>query len=179
MLKFWLVVASCILCSALPASAQTSTITFGLSGSVVNSNKSYSSVDADVTALLQWGSVAYAALVLAQPPTVQFTGSISGTTLTATAVASGNLAKNQFLYGPNILGGTYITALGTGGGGPGTYTVSDTQTVASEAMTSYGPDVTATGLYQGTMNAWIQAEQKFTKDKSVTAVPNPPPMGWH
>ena len=93
MLKFWLVVASCILCSALPASAQTSTITFGLSGSVVNSNKSYSSVDADVTALLQWGSVAYAALVLAQPPTVQFTGSISGTTLTATAVASGNLAK--------------------------------------------------------------------------------------
>ena len=33
-------------------------------------------------------------------------------------------------------------------------------------------------LYQGTMNAWIQAQQKWTKDHNVAAVPTPPPMGW-
>ena len=45
-------------------------------------------------------------------------------------------------------------------------------------MTSYGPDIVATGLYQGTSNAWIQAEQKFMKDLNIAAVPTPPPMGW-
>jgi len=155
------------------------TMTFGLSGAIVNSNKTYSSTDADVTSLLQWASDAYSAQILAQPPTVKFTGSISGTTLTVTAVASGNLATNQFLFGGGIAPGTYITALATGGGGPGTYTVSTSQTVASSpALTSYGPDITATGLYQGTMNAWIQAQQKWTKDHNVAAVPTPPPMGW-
>ena len=70
------------------------------------------------------------------------------------------------------------TALGTGGGGPGTYTINISQTVASEAIQSYGPDIVATGLYQGTMNAWIEAQQKYAKDGNVAAVPTPPPMGW-
>jgi hypothetical protein len=160
-------------------------MTFGLSGSIVNANKTFSGADSDVTGLEQWGSVAYQTLIQAQPATVKFTGSISGTTLTVTAVASGNLATNQFLYlvpgsgGTSIAGGTYITALGTGGGGPGTYTVNTSQTVASENMESYGPDVVFNfGLAQGTMNAWIAAEQKWVKDNNVAAVPTPPPMGW-
>jgi len=41
------------------------TMTFGLSGAIVNSNKTYSSTDADVTSLLQWGSTAYTSLILA------------------------------------------------------------------------------------------------------------------
>ena len=127
------------------------TMTFGLSGATVNSNKTYSSTDADVTSLLQWGSTVYQSLILAQPASAKLTGSISGTTLTVTAVASGNIATNQFLFGPGIMPGTYITALGTGGGGPGTYTVSFSQTVASEAMQSYGPDLVSYGLFQGTM----------------------------
>jgi hypothetical protein len=154
------------------------TTTFGLSSSVVNSNKTYGGSDADSVALLDWASSAYSAAILAQPATGKFTGSISATTLTATAVASGQLAINQYIYGPSILPGTRITALGTGGGGPGTYTINISQTVASEAMQSYGPDIVATGLYQGTMNAWIEAQQKYAKDGNVAAVPTPPPMGW-
>src|SRR5215472_17898975 len=101
------------------------TMTFGLSGSIVNSNKTFSGADTDVTGLLQWTSSAYKAGVLAQTPTVQFTGSISGTVLTVTAVAIGNLATNQFIFGGPVLGGTYIASLGTGGGGPGTYNLNN------------------------------------------------------
>ena len=61
---------------------------------------------------------------------VQFTATISGTTLTVTAVASGTLGIGQCVYGTNISDGTQITALGSGSGGAGTYTVSISQTVA-------------------------------------------------
>jgi hypothetical protein len=67
----------------------------------------------------------------------EFTGSISGTTLTVTAVASGAIGVGTRLTTPtadDIAPGTYITALGTGTGGTGTYTVSAGQTVASQAM---------------------------------------------
>ena len=64
------------------------TMTFGFSSSVVNSNHTFNGADADMTSLLQWASVTYQALIFAQPPTVRFTGSIAGTTLTVTAVAS-------------------------------------------------------------------------------------------
>jgi len=65
-----------------------------------------------------------------------FTGSISGTTLTVTAVDLGVIAIGQTLFGAGITAGTTITALGTGTGGVGTYTVSLSQSVASEAMAS-------------------------------------------
>jgi len=67
-----------------------------------------------------------------------FTGSIAGTTLTVSAVASGTLAVGQVVADltGNIAANTTITGLGTGIGGVGTYTVSPTQTVASESMTS-------------------------------------------
>lgn len=63
--------------------------------------------------------------------TATVTGSITGTTLTVTAVTSGTLALNAVLTGDNIAEGTTITALGTGTGGVGTYTVNLTQTAAS------------------------------------------------
>jgi len=65
-----------------------------------------------------------------------FTGSISGTTLTVSAVTSGTLSVGQNLIGVGITAGTTITALGTGTGGTGTYTVSVTQNVGSESMES-------------------------------------------
>ncbi len=65
-----------------------------------------------------------------------FTASISGTTLTVTAVASGMLNLGQTLSGAGITAGTKITAFLTGRGAAGTYTVNNSQTVASEAMTS-------------------------------------------
>jgi hypothetical protein len=63
------------------------------------------------------------------------TASISTTTLTVTAVASGTLTVGSPIYGTGVTAGTYITALGTGTGGVGTYTVSASQTVTSRAIT--------------------------------------------
>ena len=62
------------------------------------------------------------------------TGSISTTVLTVTAVASGTLYVGQTIQGAGITANTVITALGTGTGGTGTYTVSNSQTVGSETM---------------------------------------------
>ena len=68
-----------------------------------------------------------------------FTGSISGTTLTVSAVASGTIEVGQVLAGGTSADNTRITALGTGTGGTGTYTVNKSQTTASVNMTSGAP----------------------------------------
>lgn len=67
-----------------------------------------------------------------------FTGSISTTTLTVTAMApgSGPIQLGTTLGGAGVTAATTITAYGTGLGGVGTYTVSASQTVASEALTT-------------------------------------------
>lgn len=71
------------------------------------------------------------------PTGASFTGSISGATLTVTAVAGGELSVGQSLGDSGSLSAnTVITALGTGAGGVGTYTVNISQTVASESMTA-------------------------------------------
>jgi len=62
------------------------------------------------------------------------TGDIAGTTLTVSAVASGTLYLGQTIQGSGVTANTMITALGTGVGNTGTYTVSTNQTVASETM---------------------------------------------
>ncbi|MFO0451395.1 MAG: hypothetical protein ACK52I_22520 [Pseudomonadota bacterium] len=89
---------------------------------------------------------------------VSFTGSFSGTTLTVSAVASGTLAVGQLIVGTGVAASppgsnaTYITALGTGSGGVGTYTVSVSQTLSSRALTAYsgtGWGSAATGLVTG------------------------------
>lgn len=67
------------------------------------------------------------------------TGSISGTQLTVTAVTSGTLYVGATISGSGVTGGTTITALGTGVGGTGTYTVSTSQTVASTSITAGDP----------------------------------------
>jgi hypothetical protein len=63
-----------------------------------------------------------------------FTASISGTTMTVTAVASGTLAVGDIVYGGSVSPITKITALGTGTGGTGTYTVSVSQTRGSTSL---------------------------------------------
>jgi len=60
----------------------------------------------------------------------------SGTTLTVTAVGSGTLAVGQVVTGTGITADTRITALGTGTGGVGTYTVNISQTVGSTTVTA-------------------------------------------
>jgi hypothetical protein len=67
------------------------------------------------------------------PATV--TGSISGTTLTVTAVTSGTVTPGQMIAGAGVAAGTYIVVGGTGSGSTGTYTVNQSQTVASTTLT--------------------------------------------
>ena len=74
------------------------------------------------------------------------TASISATTMTVSAVTSGQLEVGQVISGAGVTSGTTITALGTGTGGTGTYTVSVSQTTTSTT-------ITATGVYKlGTTN---------------------------
>lgn len=70
-----------------------------------------------------------------------FTGSISGNTLTVTAITSGAIALGQTLVGTNVTAGTTITSFLTGAGGSatgaiGTYKLSTTSTAASTTITA-------------------------------------------
>jgi len=67
-------------------------------------------------------------------PGAIITASMSGTTMTVTAVSSGTLYVGQTIQGAGITTQTIITALGTGSGSTGTYTINNSQTVASETM---------------------------------------------
>jgi hypothetical protein len=66
--------------------------------------------------------------------TASFTGDIAGTTLTVSAVSAGTIALGQIITGTGVTAFTYISALGSGTGGVGTYTVNTSQTVGSEAL---------------------------------------------
>ena len=81
-----------------------------------------------------------------------FTGAISGTTLTVSTIANGQLAVGQSISGSGVTA-TTITAFGTGSGGTGTYTVANSQTVSSEAMTGTG--------------AWVSQQSPATVNVSV------------
>jgi len=63
-----------------------------------------------------------------------FTGSISGTTLTVSAVSYGSLHLGTTIIGTGIPTNVIITALGTGTGGTGTYTLSNSLSIGSETM---------------------------------------------
>lgn len=90
---------------------------------------------AGVAALGSWARVVRIEIGLSGRA-VTFTGSITSSTLTVSAVAAGTLAVGQLLQGMNVLNGTTITALGTGTGGTGTYVVSQSQTVSSTTLTT-------------------------------------------
>ena len=87
---------------------------------------------------------------ISNPSNAIFTGSISGTTLTVTSVSSGIIAANQSLSGIGVTSETIITALGTGSGGVGTYTVNLSQTVASRTLNSSTVGAKFTAAITGT-----------------------------
>jgi len=64
------------------------------------------------------------------------TGSITGNILTVTSTTVGSLAVGQMISGTGISLNTTISALGTGSGGVGTYTVSIGQSVPSTTISS-------------------------------------------
>ena len=70
-----------------------------------------------------------------------FTASISGTTMTVTAVGSGTVDVGEVIGGTGVTAGTSVLAQLTGTpGSTGTYTVSASQTVASTTITVRGVD---------------------------------------
>ena len=120
--------------SSSPGAAWTSTtVNIALAGNVDVDNVPLSTYGSD-------GNIAVVPLTAAnylyeKIPTV-FTGSISGTTMTVTAIASGKLAVGQTIAGSGVTAATTITGLGTGAGNLGTYTVSASQTVSSTTITA-------------------------------------------
>lgn len=65
-----------------------------------------------------------------------FTGSISGTTLTISAVTSGIINIGHSVTGTNVTTGTVVVGFGTGTGGTGTYTVNVPSSAASTTLTT-------------------------------------------
>jgi hypothetical protein len=102
------------------------------------------------------------------------TGSISGTTLTVSAVSSGTVAVGQYISGTGITAGTRITALGTGTGSTGTYTVSVSQTVSSTSISALGKNgaaVNTSSAGSGVHTAnWIVGQDNYGRQRSS----NPP-----
>jgi hypothetical protein len=92
----------------------------------------------------------------AAPTATSTASSISGTTLTVGGTLTGTWAVGEIVTGSTTASGTYITALGSGSGGAGTYTVNKSQTVASTylngtpgAATSTATSVSGTTLTVG------------------------------
>jgi len=87
---------------------------------------------------------------ISNPASAVFTGSITGTTLTVSLLKSGSIGIGQSLFGVGLSAETVITALGTGTGGVGTYTVNISQSEPSEIMNSAAVAATLTGSISGT-----------------------------
>lgn len=114
-----------------------------------NSNTQYTNTGVQYTGTAktntQFINTALANIGVTGQDSAQFTADITGTTMTVTAVASGIISLGQRVYTNSdgtwgsVTQLTTITALGTGAGSTGTYTVSVSQTVASMTMYS-GPD---------------------------------------
>ena len=74
-----------------------------------------------------------------RPYATTFTGSMSGTTLTVTVLGQGApIVVGMYVDGSSVTDGTYITGFGTGQGGLGTYTINQSVSASSTAMTAHG-----------------------------------------
>jgi hypothetical protein len=106
-------------------------------------------VDNGVNAYIVDGTYRYTWFI-SSPSSATFTGSITTTTLTVDSVLSGTIAVGQAIFGQGIAQNTVITALGTGTGGAGTYTVSNSQSVATTQINSVDAPAVVTGDITGT-----------------------------
>lgn len=66
--------------------------------------------------------------------TQDFTASFSGTTMTVTDAGTAVIGMRMKISGAGITTGTEITAFGTGTGGTGTYTISNSHTLSAQAV---------------------------------------------
>lgn len=128
-------------------------LTANFSPSVIGQLNSNSGIvritDNGVNAYIVDGAYRYT-WYISSPSAAVFRASISGTTLTVEGVSSGVIAVGQSLFGIDVLPETVITALGTGTGNVGTYTINRSQTIASEAMNSATVGAVVTATISGT-----------------------------
>ena len=128
---------------------QTTTI-FQTSGGTTElfaaATPSLNDITADVSSTVYSGDV-LGTDHLSPVPMATFTGAIgpTSTTLTVTAVGYGAINVGDQVLGAGVQAGTFINGFGTGTGGTGTYTVNNSQTVSSEALTT-GNLTTSGGL---------------------------------
>ena len=88
---------------------------------------------------------------VSNPAAAEFRGTISGTTLTVSLMKSGTIAAGQQLFGLGVLDRTVITALGTGTGGVGTYTLNISHTIPTlQDLNSATVGAIVTGSISGT-----------------------------
>jgi len=87
---------------------------------------------------------------ISNPASAIFRASISGTTLTVSLMQSGTIAVGQSLFGLGVGNEVVITALGSGSGGVGTYTINTSLTIATEQMNSAAVASTLTASMSGT-----------------------------
>lgn len=92
-----------------------------------------------------------------------FTASIAGPTMTVTAVATGSIIVGSVVSGGDVIQSTTVTAMGSGTGGAGTYTVTPRQTVASGPMTSTGTG-TRSRLYTTVTGLQMQVQAVSSDD---------------
>ena len=93
----------------------------------------------------------------------------AGTVLTVTAVASGALSVGMVISGTGITAGTTVTALGTGTGGVGTYTVSVSQEIASTSsivgyLDGWGAEFSGTAVVQESNSLRLWSLDNYGQD---------------
>lgn len=126
--------------------AQLQAITGGLAVVVDGISRDYASIDLSGASSFSAAAGLIETALNADLGTIaDFTASIASNVLTVTVVNSGTLAAGQLVEGVGVNAGLYITEQLTGtAGGVGTYQLSGTDTVASEAMTTTGVDLAVT-----------------------------------
>jgi hypothetical protein len=103
------------------------------------------------------------------------TATIASTVMTVTAVGSGVLAVGQGVTGTGVTAGTYISSLGTGTGGTGTYNLNNGSTVATGVtMTCVAKTVVITCSMA--IN-WYDSAQSLISSSSVNTIPTLPTNG--
>lgn len=155
----------------------TSGLLLGGKGQIQDNNNSVRTLDANAgdscVTLKAPPAVTVSAIVNNATVPATFTGSITSTTLTVTAVASGTIAAGAYVTGVNsdITPFTQIAAYGTGGttgvGGTGTYQVSISQSRGSQTMTSVPASFTASVDTSGVMTVTAIADGTITPNMFV------------
>lgn len=121
--------------SLSPGQQLVSQSTFQIAdGNAQNIRLATTTINGVNVAILAYGDDTGTHVVEFNATSAAITGTISGNTLTVSAVSAGSLAIGDAVTGAGIAANTTITAFGTGRGGDGTYTLSTTNSVTSAEL---------------------------------------------